>query len=280
MILVTGASGKIGSELVKGLSQAGVKARAGYRSVAKAPKLAHLEAVAFDFDKPELVRAALAGVDRMFLLCAGPRQVEQEMSAADEAKRAGVKHVVKLSVWEAHKEEYQFARLHRAIEKKLESLGVPHTFLRPTAFMQNLLASAHTIKDEGAFYQPAGDARWPMIDVRDVARVAAKVLTSTGHEGKSYELTGPEALGSTDQARLLSEVIGKPIKFVDVPAEEFKKMMVGFGLPGAQVDGIVDLFRYYRTPAGQRATSDVEKLTGKRPGSFAQFARDVASAFR
>jgi uncharacterized protein YbjT (DUF2867 family) len=280
MILVTGASGRIGRELVGRLSAAEVGFRGGYRDLAKAPEHRGLEPVALDYNTLDSVRAALTGVDKLFLLASGADQPRQESALVEEALRAGVKHIVKLSAWSADKEAYAFARLHRSVEKRIEGMGIPFTFLRPTGFMQNVLGLAATLKAQGAFCQPAPTARWSPIDVRDIAAVAARVLTSSGHEGKRYELSGPEALTQAQQAERLATAIGKPVKYLPVSSADYKKTLLGFGVPEATANGLIDLFEYYTRPEAATVTHEVERLTGRAPLRFDQFARDFAAAFK
>jgi len=175
MILVTGASGNIGTELVKELSRRGEKFRAAYTSKEKAEKArtAAFEPVVVDFGKPESLAAALAGVDRLFLLSANP---PSESPVVRAAKAAGVGRIVKLSVFDAPAESFGFGKAHRAVEKEIEASGIDYTFLRPNGFMQNLAnQQAASIKAQGAFYFPAADTRISHVDVRDIARVAAVV---------------------------------------------------------------------------------------------------------
>lgn len=202
MILVTGAGGTVGSVLLAELKSAGHKPRAAYHSPAKAEKERANggDAVSLDFAKPETLRPALAGVDRVFLLGTGGRgQADGEIALVRAARAAGVQRLVKLSVWGAAGEQFAFAKIHRSVERAVEASGLAWTFLRPNSFMQNFVNyMGGSIKAQGAIYQPAGDATISHIDVRDVARVAARVLTTTGHEGQSYELSGPQALTGRD----------------------------------------------------------------------------------
>ena len=284
MILVTGAGGTVGSELVKALSAAGAKFRAAYNSPAKV-ELARrngLDAVAIDYAKPETVAAALAGADHLFLLGAGAvGQAEAEIGVVRAAKQAGVKHVVKLSVWGADGEAFSFAKVHRPVERDIEASGLGWTFLRPNGFMQNLPNFfAATIKSQGAFYLPSRDCRISHVDVRDIAAVAVKALTEPGHEGKIYTLSGPEGLTYSQIASKLSAAIGKPVNYVDVPDTDFKKGAMAGGMPEAYADAMLSLFHYYEGDNASRITQDVERVAGRKPCTFYQFARDHASAFQ
>ena len=284
MILITGAGGTVGSELVKALSAAGVKFRAAYNSPTKVDQARRngLDAVAIDYAKPETVAAALAGADHLFLLGAGAAgQTEAEIGVVRAAKKAGVKHVVKLSVWGADGEAFSFAKVHRPVERELEASGLGWTFLRPNGFMQNLPNFfAATIKSQGAFYTPSRGCHISHVDVRDIAAVASKALTDPGHEGKIYTLSGPEALTYTEIAAKLSAAIGKPVTYVDVPDADFKKGAMAAGMPEGYADAMLSLIHFYEGDHASRVTDDVLRVTGRKPFNFDQFARGHANAFK
>lgn len=284
MILVTGAGGTVGSEVLKQLRQRGAVVRAGFHSPKKAEqaRAQGVDAVVLDFADRASIAAALKGVDKVFLLGAtAPNQSELEINVVDEACKAGVGHIVKLSVLEAPGEKVTFARWHRAVEKEIERSGLAYTFLRPNSFMQNFATYyADTIKSQGAFYLPSGDARVSHVDVRDIAAVAVEALTRPGHEGKAYELTGPEALSNAEVAQKLSAALGTPVKYVDVPPEAFKQGALASGIPEYYADALLDLERFYIEGGAQHITQDVEKVTGRKPRNFDDFAREHAAAFR
>lgn len=277
MILVTGASGTVGSEVVKALGASGAKFRAGYRSRPQnVPK--GVDSVALDFDKPETIRPALAGVDTVFLLST---MVDPERKVVDEAKRAGVKRIVKLSVYGAAEEGFTFARWHRAVEKHIEASGVAWTFLRPSGFMQNFFNyMGETIRKQSALYTAAGNGAGAHIDARDIGAAAARVLTGKGHEGKAYELTGPELLTYPQAAAILSRALGREIKCVPITPEQLKQGALAAGMPEVYVDGLVDLDRYAAAGRMARMTPVVKDLTGRDPIRFEQFAKDYADKFR
>jgi len=277
MILITGASGTVGGEVVKALGGRGAKVRAGYRSRPQnVPQ--GVESIALDFDKPETIRPALAGVDTVFLLS---NMVDPERKVVDEAKRAGVKRIVKLSVYGGAEEGFTFGRWHRAVEKHIEASGVPGTFLRPAGFMQNFFNyTGETIRKESAFYSSAGNGAGAHIDARDIGAVAARVLTGKGHEGKAYELTGPQALTNAQAAEILSRVLGREIRYVPITHEQFKQGAMAMGMPEGYVDALVDLDRYYAAGRLTAVTPTVKEITGRDPIRFEQFAKDYADKFR
>ncbi|MGH8236224.1 MAG: SDR family oxidoreductase [Steroidobacteraceae bacterium] len=283
MILVTGAGGTLGTALTEVLQAEGQKFRAAYHSsdAMEQARRKGYDAVQLDFAAPETLRPALAGVDTVFLLGTGVRgQAEKEINVVNAAKAAGVKRVVKQSVWDAAGEQYSLAQLHRSVERAVEASGLAWTFLRPNGFMQNFLHEAASIKAQGTIYQPAGEAKISHIDVRDIASVAARVLTTAGHEGKAYELSGPQAVTYEEAANALSRVLGKKIAYVAVTDNAARAGMIAAGMPDFYADAVVDLFRAYRSGVGSRVTSQVKSVTGREPIPFEQFARDHADVFR
>ena len=280
MILVTGASGTVGSEVVKQLSAAGAKFRVMFRSKEdKAP--AGAEVAIADFSDPATLRSAMRGVERVFLLCAPvPNLAELEGNAIDAAQAAGVKHIVALSVIGAAEAAHTFARPHHEVEEKLRRSGVQWTLLRCNGFMQNFLQFAGTIKSQNAFYSAGENSKASWVDVRDIAAVAAKTLTSAGHEGKGYEITGPEALSYGEIARKLSAAVGREVKYIAITPQQQRDAMLKAGVPQYAADAILDLQRFYDAGEAARVSGDVERVTGRRATGFDQFARDFAAAFK
>src|SRR5262245_55260901 len=250
MICVTGASGTVGSEVLRQLQAAKAAVRGGFfsKEKAEAARAKGIEAVLLDYDRRETLRAAFKGCDALFLL--GPTAVNQtrlEQNAVEAAKEAGVRRIVKLSVLGADEEGFAFARIHRAVEKAIESSGLAWTFLRPNGFMQNVVTYlGATIRDAGAFHTASGDAKISHVDVRDIAAVAVKALTGTGHERKAYTLTGPEALTYDDLAGDLTRALGRPIRHVRILPAEMRAGIVAAGTPEPIADQLIDLERFYR----------------------------------
>ena len=281
MILVTGAGGTVGSEVLKQLRGTGEAVRAAFHNAQKSAKAKSegIDSVVLDFADRERVAAALKGIDKLFLL--GPtaaNQSELENNVVDEAKKAGVKHIVKLSVLDAPEKEYIFARWHRAVEENIENSGIPYTFLRPTGFMQNYVTyMGETIRSQNAFYLAVGDAKTPFVDVRDIAAVAVKALTEPGHEGKAYNLTGPQLLSNYQVAEKLSRALGREIKYVAIPPDAFRQGAKAAGLPDFYIDALLDLDAFYGAYE-QTVADSVERVTGSKPRNFDEFARDYAHA--
>ncbi len=284
MILVTGAGGTVGTALVEALKADGHKFRAAHHSTEKMAKAQRegYDTVQLDFAVPETLPAAFAGIDTVFLLGTGVRgQIEQETNAVNAAKAAGVKRLVKQSVWNAADGQYSLAKMHRTIERAVEASGMAWTFLRPNGFMQNFAQDmAESIKAEGVIYQPAADVKISHIDVRDIARVAARVLTEPGHEGRAYELSGPEGMSYHDAANILSRVLGQKITYIALTDDAARAGMLSAGLPDFYAGTIVDLFRAYRGGIASQVTPHVKRITGREPIAFEQFVRDHVERFR
>jgi uncharacterized protein YbjT (DUF2867 family) len=282
MIAVTGATGLTGSELVRRLSARGVAVRALVRDRAKAPSLPHVEIVEADLANPATLAPALRGVERAMLISSSdPAMLEVQCNFIVAAQQAGVRHLVKLSgIIPDVASPFRFARMHGEIERALADSGVPFTNLRAGEFMHSYFRAVPNIVGKGILPLPMADARIACIDTADVAEVAARVLTSTGHEGKNYPLTGPHAHTMSEAAAILSEVTGKPIRYVDVPPEQARQAQLAAGFPQFLADALFELFAERR--AGKEATvfPTIRDVFGIAPTSFAAFAERHAAVFR
>ena len=282
-ILITGATGNIGRELCKKLSAQKIRFRAMVRAYNGQPatEIVGGEVVAGDFNDERSLAEALDGVDQAFLLTNSSELAEvQQLTFVDVAKRTGMKHIVKLSQWAADPDSpVRFLRYHAAVEQKIRDSGIPYTFLRPNLFMQGLLAFRDTIVEQGKFFAAAADAKISAVDVRDIAAVAAAALTQEGHEGRTYDLTGPEPLTHGEMAEKLSKAVGREIQYVDVPEEAMMGALLNVGLPHWQVDGLIEDYAHYRRGEASTIATGVHDATGTPPRSFHDFARDYALAF-
>ena len=281
MILITGASGNVGREVVKQALAVGLKIRATFQSPAVAAKApAGLEGVIMDYAKPDTIRPALQGVEKIFLVGPPVRDLPAlEANFIKEVRAAGPRHIVKLSALGGR--ESMFPSAHRDSEENIEASGLSYTFLRPNGFMQNLVNyNAGTIRSQNAFYGCQGNGAVSVVDIRDIAAVAVIVLAATGHEGKSYGLTGGEALTNEQVAEKISRVAGRKISYVDLPAAELKRGILSAGTLEWSADALLDLQRLYREGKASLVTDDIERLTGHKPIPFDQFARDYAFAFQ
>ena len=247
MILVTGANGLNGSELVRRLSARGVPVRALVRSSARASWLASLPMVEIaegDMARPETLIVPLRGVERAMLISSSdPMMLEVQSNFIDEARKAGVKQVVKLSeIMPELDSPFRFARMHGEIERRLEASGMAFTHLRAGEFMHAYFRQVPSIIARGAFFLPMVDAKIASIGIGDIAEVAVTVLTSSGHEGKIYPITGPEALSMAEVAEKLSAATGKSIRYVNVAPEEAKRAQLANGVPPYTADALAELF--------------------------------------
>jgi uncharacterized protein YbjT (DUF2867 family) len=290
-ILVMGATGTLGGEVVKQLSSStpAVNIKAGVHSAQNVNKVKDgdkVEVVLIDYNKPETLKEALSQVDKLFLLTPDvPNAHELASNLVIEAKKAGIRHIVKQSVMGADLEaDVGTFRLHRQAEKIIEQSEIPFTFLRPNEFMQNFVNfHSHFIKNNNAFYLPLEDAKVSLVDVRDIAAVAVKSLTedrSDKHNNNTYLITGPEALSYYQAAEILSSATDKKISYVNISEEEARGAMKEMGMSDWLINTISELHDYFRKGNASQVSSAVEEVTGKKPISFSQFAKDYAEAFR
>ncbi len=281
MILITGATGAVGSEVVKRLSAAGVPARAVTRRPEKVTPLPHIEFVRGDFDDPTSMRGAAEGAERAFLLTNSTDRAEQQQTAfVRVAKEAGVRHLVVLSQLHANPgSSLRFLRYHGAVEEFVRAAGLTFTFLQPNLYMQALLGLRDSVREKGAIFLAGGDARVSAVDTRDLADVAVAALTGAGHEGKAYPLTGPAALSFAEMAGQVGAAIGRPVAYIDVPPEAMRAALVGLGTPEWQADGLTEEFAMYRRGGASGVESGVQEALARPPRSFAEFARDNAPQF-
>jgi uncharacterized protein YbjT (DUF2867 family) len=283
MILITGASGNVGKTVLQAVAKSGAKHRAMYRSPAEAAKAsAGTETVVADFAKPETLEAALKNVDSVYLVCSPiPELVQLESNMIDACVAAGVKHVVQNSALGAGDYDKSFPSWHRKVEDKLKGTRLSWTILRPNSFHQNVVAFfAATIRTQGVFYNSMRDAKNSLLDVRDVAAVAAKSLAGGEHAGKIYELNGPEAINYTELAAKISKAAGRQVKYVDIPMDAQKKAMLEQGMPESLTTALLELQQYYVSGKGGETDGLLAKLLGRAPITMDEFLKENAAEFR
>lgn len=282
-ILVTGATGNTGSAMIQTLlaMQADIRALVHDESKAQGLREAGVEVVVGDYLKPETLEAALEGVDKVFLVTPiSPDAVKMASNVIAAAMRAGKPHIVRLA--DETPEPVSAVRnggLHAEINAELAACGLPHTSLRSVAMMQNTLAAAQSVASDGMMYMPMEDTEMGMIDRRDVIEAAAKVLTTEGHEGQTYHMTGPALLSYHDVAKALSKALGKEVMYVNVPMEAAREAMIGMGMSEWLADVYCEYFENYRKGGSAGVSSDFERVTGHPPRSYETFARDFAQFF-
>jgi uncharacterized protein YbjT (DUF2867 family) len=271
MILVVGGRSKIGSALIGELVAKGESVRALVRSSEGADSLpSGVQSVTGDLADLDSLRAAIDGAEKMFLLCGTvEEEVQLNRNAIDVAKEAGLGLLVRSSIIGSDpSSQATFVRDHGQADAYLKDSGLPHTLVRPNLFMQNVPENTvPSIDAEGNFYANAGDARISMVDTRDVAAVAAVALTSPGHEGKAYDVTGPDAISYEDVAGKLSAVLGRKITYIDAPDDAIRGALLGFGMPEWVVGALVDLYQDYKRSGtdgyAAQVTDTVQQLTGR-----------------
>ena len=284
MILVIGATGTIGKDVVKGLKAKGEQVRAMVRDTEKAPATREpgVEYVTGTLENYESVIAALQDSEKAFLLSnEEPRMPDLHGSFAAAAKDAGLRHLVRLSILPANPDApIPIAKWHGEADRSVMDSGVPYTILRPSYFMQNNMGGGATIASGGTIYSVMGEGKVGHIDTRDIAAVAVAVLTSEGHEGQTYILTGPEALTMAEVAARLSAALGKTIEYVNLPPDELKARMLTMGVPDWRADVWVKLGGMIGLGIASAVTPAVKDVLGREPRSIDQFAKDFAPALK
>lgn len=276
MILVTGATGNVGSELVRALADAGQSVRALTRSPGQGRFPAGVEAVAGDLNDPASLRPALDGADGLFLL---PGYADMPAILA-EARRAGIRMVVQLSGMSAGSGDMSNAitAYMAASERAARESGLAWTILRPAMFMSGALEWAPQLRAGNAVRAPFGHVRAAVTDPADIAAVAAVALTAPGHEGRVHELSGPEPLTPADRVAVLGRVLGRDLRFEAVADDDARKEMSA-AMPGKYVDAFFD-FYVAGSLDESKVLPTVQAITGRPPRTFEQWAAAHADAFR
>jgi uncharacterized protein YbjT (DUF2867 family) len=281
--LVVGATGNVGSGVLAALASKGAYVRGLAHSEAglAAIRQAGAEPVFGELTELPSLRGAFDGVDVAFVVTRGmENQVEMARNAIEAAKRAGVRRIVRLSAFVPEPAlSTILGRQHQQIDEMVRAADVPYTILRPTFFMQNILGAAQTIASDGVMYWPFGDGRAGIIDVRDIVDVAVETLRSDAHEGRTYTLTGPASISMHDVARALTKALGKEVTYVDVPVQSGVESLIAMGMPKFMAATYGELFVNFAKGGADRATGDVEQVTGHPARSIDDFARDFAAAF-
>jgi uncharacterized protein YbjT (DUF2867 family) len=281
MLLITGATGKIGRALVHELDAQGVEQRILIRDPARAAGLPErAERAVGDLGRPATLTPALDGVDRLFLLVPGVG-IEHTASAIAAAQSAGVRHIVYLSSYAVLGDPLPaMGRWHDERERMIRASGLSATFLRPCGFMTNAFDWLPTIREEGYVLDPIGPGRSAPIDPADIAAVAAVVLTQDGHEGKEYVLTGDEAFTVAEQVEILAGAIGRDLAVREVATpSDAVRFRYPDGAPPALAAALVEGLQLMRADTVGLRTDTVQQLLGRRPRTFADWCAQNAGAF-
>ncbi|MGN9788637.1 NmrA family NAD(P)-binding protein [Nonomuraea sp. ZG12] len=286
-VLVTGASGTVGGRVVRRLAEEKVAVRAVTRrqdsaAALRAQQLAGVEVASADLRDGVAVSALLEDVGAVFLVVANVAdQLTQEQSVIRAAAKAGVRRVVKLSVAGASPDApLALARVHHAAEQELAAAGVASTVLRPAFFMENLLQFTGWIEPSGRLALPLGEGAMPMIDSRDIADVAAVELKDSSPGNRDLVLTGPEDLTAAAALSRIGEAVGRPLYYADSTREEFLRRYLAEGHAPDYADDIAELYDgILRHGYGAGTTDTVREVTGHRPRTITDFAREHAAAF-
>lgn len=277
MIAVTGATGTIGSELVRLLPERGLRVRALTRNPEGRAPIPGVEWIGADLARREGLEDALAGAERLFLLTGnGGEMVRLQKNALDAAERAGVGHVVKLSALGATDHSKSVIGLwHYNVERRLRDSGLPWTILRPHHFMQNLLDPLVFDRQAGEVRSASGEGRIPFIDTRDIAAVAAEVLTGDGHQETVYTLTGPEARSYREATELVSEALGRSITYVPETMDEAWRRRREAGQPVWLAAAQLAIAGYQREGGPtERVTDTVREILGREARTLREFVED------
>lgn len=284
MILVTGATGTTGGATLRALQSAAIPVRVLVRDPSAFEAPAGVEVATGHFEDAASLAAALTGVDHAYLVSPGSeRQVELETLFIEAARRAGLGHLVRLSVVGADQPWSARTRLganHQRLEAVVRDSGIPWTFLRPNGFLQNYLGQAAAIAAQGTFYSSLSPAATiSHVDAEDIGAVAARALTEPRHEGQAYTLTGPEALSNDDVAARLSSALDRQITHTQIPIESVRESMRTSGSPQWNVDALPELLAFYETEHAAQVSPDIERVLGRPARSIDNFARDHRAAF-
>lgn len=282
MILITGATGTIGSSVLARLSERGLQTRALSRDPSRGEPLPHVDWAEADLADPESLPPVFEGANRLFLLTGNaPSMTHLQKNAIDAAVKTDVRHVVKLSARGAHPESKSaIGRWHHEVETYLKRSGLAWTMLRPHVFMQNLLDQAERIGTADELRAASGDGRIPFIDTRDIADAAVAALTEDGHAGQTYILTGGVALHYDQVADIIGTATNRDVEYVSERFEETRARLENDGRPDWLIDSTLALASYHRAGGETaRTTRDVFELTGHPPRTMVQFAYDHSDTF-
>ena len=280
-VFITGATGNIATLAIPALLNNGISVRAFVRNPEKAEALQKLGVEIFEGDlaDQQALNEAAQGMDAVLSITpAGPNAIAQGNAVTTAAKKAGVKHLVRLSAIKAAADApTENGRSHYQTDQEIIASGIPYTILRPHFFMQNLFMSVPTVLEQGNMYWGMGQGKLGMIDVRDIADCVVSLLTNGGHEGEILNPTGASSITFAEAAAIISKGIGKPVNYIPVSIEAVGEAMRTMGAGEWNAQLMMDYSRAYSANWGDYINNDVETITGKKARSFQQFFDEVMS---
>lgn len=279
--LITGATGDVGSKVVKQLIQRGERPRVFARNAEKAHAQFgdKVDIVSGDLSDAASLQRALAGVEKLFLVNSGPQIPVLDGLAVQAAKTAGVRHIVKLSSLDVE-QKLAIGAWHEKGEAAIRASGIRFTFVRPTGFMSNLLAWSRSIVAEGIVRSSTGDGKRPFIHSEDIAAVAVRALTADDYVGKALPITGPQSLSFAEITEKIGSAIGRQLKYQPVSDEEAGRRFSATGASAEEVAAHVELWRAIREGRVGATTNEVERILGRKPIALDQWLVENAPAFR
>jgi uncharacterized protein YbjT (DUF2867 family) len=282
-IIVTGASGNIGSKVVAGLIAKGCQPQVIIQKKISNTDwdAAGIKQIEADMSNVNSLSEAFRGADKVFALAPLVENLaELGRNTIEAAQAARVKHIVRSSALGASPDSpITLGRWHGEVDRYLEDSGVDFTIIRPASFYQNYFAHSGSIKNQNCFYAPLGDAHITLIDVRDVAAVAVAALTEDGHNGQKYSITGGEALSNAEIADIFSDVLGRKITYVDIPEEKAREAMLTQGMPEWMANAVMELNAVGKAGYLADVSPTVTEITGHKPRAFRAFVEENRAAF-
>jgi (4-alkanoyl-5-oxo-2,5-dihydrofuran-3-yl)methyl phosphate reductase len=280
--LITGATGNVGSQVVARLIALGHRPRVFVRNEEKAREMYadRVEIFIGDLADAQTLEPALTGAESLLLITSGHDLAEQDAAAARLAVALGVKHLVKLSSYDAREQNVGTGVWHAKGEAAIRATGIPFTFVQPSGFMSNALYWATSIKAAGVVRTATGDGKIPFIHPRDIAEVVVQALVSPAYRGASLPITGPEALSYAQMASVIGAALGKPVQFQAISEEEARRQQSAWGAPPALVEARLSIFRAIREGRLATVTDTLEQGLKRRPASFERWVGENVESFR
>ncbi|OIJ84943.1 NAD(P)-dependent oxidoreductase [Streptomyces sp. MUSC 14] len=281
MILVTGATGTTGSEVVLQLAARGEKVRALTRDPARARVPAGVETVRGDFTDPDSLAVAMAGMTAAYLVSPPGPGAAHDAALVAAARAAGVRRLVKLSaIGTDEPEAGPSSAWHGEGERAVRESGAEWTVLRPSSFASNTLAWAEAVRRGEPVPNMSANGASGVIDPRDIAEVAVRALLDAGHAGRTYTLTGPEAISVPDQVAVLAEVLGRPLTARNLSEDETLDFLrTAWGMDEARAQGVLTGIAYLRDGRNAIVTHDVPEVLGRPARAFGEWAEEHKEAF-